>query len=163
MNFRIGIGFDAHKFEQNRKLILGGVDIPCKKGLAGHSDADVLTHAVIDAVLGALSAGDIGQWFPDNSSEYKDADSLQLLKTILDSDRLPEFSIINIDSIIIAQEPKLSVFIPEMKEKLADILQINQDCVSVKATTTEYMGFCGRSEGIAAQAVVMLNTTPKQL
>ena len=156
MNFRIGIGFDAHKFEQNRKLILGGVDVPFKKGLAGHSDADVLTHAVIDAVLGALSAGDIGQWFPDSSAEYKDADSLQLLKAILESDRLPVFSIVNIDTVIIAQKPKLSAFIPEMKKKLADVLQTDQDFVSVKATTTEYMGFCGRGEGIAAQAVVML-------
>jgi 2-C-methyl-D-erythritol 2,4-cyclodiphosphate synthase len=161
MNFRIGIGFDAHKFEHSRKLILAGTEIPYEQGLAGHSDADVLTHAVIDAVLGALSAGDIGQWFPDSSAEYKDADSLQLLKAILESDRLPVFSIVNVDTVIIAQKPKLSAFIPEMKKKLADILQINQDCVSVKATTTEYMGFCGRSEGIAAQAVVMLNTTPK--
>jgi 2-C-methyl-D-erythritol 2,4-cyclodiphosphate synthase len=160
MNFRIGIGFDAHKFEKQRKLILGGIDIPCEKGLAGHSDADVLTHAVIDAVLGALSAGDIGQWFPDNSPEYKDADSLLLLKAILHSDKLPKFSVINVDSVIIAQTPKLSAFIPEMKKKIADIMQINPNCVSVKATTTEYMGFCGRAEGIAAQAVVMLNITP---
>jgi len=157
MNFRIGVGFDAHRFKSQRNLILAGVSIPHEKGLDGHSDADVLAHAVIDSILGALALGDIGQWFPDSKQEYKNADSLKLLEFILKSDKSPPFSILNLDTVVIAQAPKLAPYVQDMRNNLARILQIPESIVSVKATTTEYMGFCGRSEGIAAQSIVLLN------
>lgn len=153
---RIGQGCDVHQLVTDRKLILGGVEIPFGKGLQGHSDADVLTHAVMDALLGALALGDIGQWFPDNDPQYQDADSLQLLKSILKDDKLEKFQLVNVDCTIIAQQPKLAGFIPAMKVNLAKIFDAELDQISIKATTTEKLGFCGREEGIAAMAVLLL-------
>lgn len=153
---RVGIGYDVHKFEEGRKLIIGGVDIPYEKGLAGHSDADVLTHAIIDAICGALSIGDIGSLFPDTDSEYKDIDSLILLAELRKKLKEKNYKIGNIDSIIIAQEPKMRPYIDQMRVNIASVLEISVDDVSVKATTTEKLGFEGRKEGISSQAVVLL-------
>lgn len=151
---RIGQGFDAHQFVEGRKLILGGVDIPYEKGLLGHSDADVLVHAIMDALLGAAGLGVIGQHFPDNDAAYKGISSLVLLQRV--SDLLGDYSINNIDSTIIAQEPKLQRYFPAMKANIANGLSIADNRVNIKATTTEMMGFTGRKEGIAAMAVVLL-------
>lgn len=149
MQFRIGQGFDAHKFIKGRPLILGGITIPYIYGLDGHSDADVLTHAIIDSLLGALSLGNIGTWFPDNDIKFKNADSLELLKKVISHDSFQEWKIINVDSTIIAQKPKLSSYLPLIHLKLSEILMISKNCISVKPKTTEGMGFCGREEGIA--------------
>lgn len=153
---RIGLGYDVHQLSPDRKLILGGVEIPHTMGLLGHSDADVLLHAVMDALLGAAALGDIGKHFPDTDSAYCGANSLELLKHVgfLLSEK--QFLIENIDSVIEAQQPKLAGYIDEMRKNIAQVLRIPLACVSVKATTTEKLGFVGACEGIAAQAVVLL-------
>ncbi len=156
MDMRIGHGFDVHCLTEGRKLILCGVEIPFEKGLLGHSDADVAAHAVTDALLGAAALGDIGQHFPDTDEAFRGADSLQLLHRAAEMVYHKDFSVSNIDVTIIAQKPKLMAFIPQMKENLAKALGISADRVNVKATTTEKLGFTGRGEGIAAEAVCLL-------
>ena len=156
--FRIGIGFDAHALSEGLQLVIGGVRIPHSKGLQGHSDADVLVHAVMDAMLGALALGDIGEYFPDTEDKFKGADSLELLSHVQKMIEDKGFCCENLDSIIIAEKPKLKSYIGEMRENLATVLKINIDQLSIKATTTEYMGFTGREEGIAAQASVLLKS-----
>ncbi len=153
---RIGIGYDVHKLVSERPLILGGVHIPFELGLLGHSDADVLVHALMDAMLGALALGDIGQYFPDDDLKYKDADSMNLLSEIGRIIKDRNFKIVNIDSIIIAQKPKLNIYIPQMIINISKQLDINTDQVSIKATTEEYLGFTGKLEGIKSQVVVLL-------
>lgn len=153
---RIGHGYDVHKLAENRKLILGGVDIPHTVGLLGHSDADVLTHAVMDALLGAAALGDIGRHFPDTDEAYRGADSLKLLDAVCKKIREKGYQISNIDATIIAQAPKLSPFIPKMKENLARVCGIDPDSVNVKATTEEHLGFTGEKLGISAHAVCLL-------
>ncbi|MFA7637429.1 MAG: 2-C-methyl-D-erythritol 2,4-cyclodiphosphate synthase [Monoglobales bacterium] len=153
---RIGNGYDVHAFKGGRKLILGGVEIPHDKGLLGHSDADVLVHAIMDALLGAAALFDIGQHFPDTSDEYKDIDSLLLLERVGKLIYEKGYEIENIDSIIVAQKPKLMKFIPQMRQKIACSLGIDTEKVNVKATTTEKLGFEGREEGIASYAVCLL-------
>ena len=154
--FKIGFGYDVHAFAPNRKLILGGIEIPHNKGLLGHSDADVLLHAICDAILGALALGDIGKHFPDNDPKYKDADSKILLDKVYYLMNDFHFEIGNVDSTILLEEPKISTFIPEMRKVIATILNVNVDHVSVKATTSEGLGYIGRKEGCAAHAVVLL-------
>ncbi|MFQ5900594.1 MAG: 2-C-methyl-D-erythritol 2,4-cyclodiphosphate synthase [Thermodesulfobacteriota bacterium] len=153
---RVGHGFDVHAFKEGRKLILGGVEVVWDKGLAGHSDADVLVHAICDALLGAVAAGDIGMHFPDNDNRYKDISSLYLLGRVLEMIKSKGFSVINIDATIVAEKPKLKDFIPLMKKKIAETLAISETQVNVKATTTEGLGFTGREEGIAVYSVVSL-------
>lgn len=155
-NFRTGIGFDVHAFAEGRKLIIGGIEIPYDKGLQGHSDADVLLHAVCDALLGALALGDIGKHFPDTDPEFKDADSSVLLKKVYKLITNNGYTIGNIDSIVAMQVPKLGPFIPQMQKKIADILETEADNISIKATTTEKLGFVGRGEGVSAFATVLL-------
>lgn len=154
---RIGHGYDVHRLCEGRKLILGGVEIECEKGLLGHSDADVLLHAISDSLLGAAALGDIGCMFPDNDPKYKDADSLLLLKAV--ADRLDEYGyrVINIDATVLAQRPKLKPFIPEMREKIASAIGVHIDSVSVKATTEEGLGFTGTGEGMAAHCVCLID------
>ena len=153
---RIGHGYDVHRLVPGRKCIIGGVDIPNDLGLLGHSDADVLTHAIMDSLLGAAALGDIGKLFPDNSPEYEGADSLVLARRV--ADKLGEcgYKIINIDSTVIAQAPKLSPHIDMMREKLADALGTDKENISVKATTEEKLGFTGQGLGIAAHAVCLI-------
>ena len=153
---RIGLGFDVHEFIENRILIIGGVQIPYIKGLKGHSDADVLLHAIMDALLGALALGDLGTHFPETDPSYKGVKSLILLEQVFRMIQDRQFELVNLDSIIIAQHPKMNPHIPQMRQKLANCLQTEIDCISIKATTTEHLGFVGREEGIAAQAVVLL-------
>jgi len=155
--FRIGFGYDAHRLTDGRDLILGGVRIPHEKGLLGHSDADVLSHAIGEAILGALSLGDLGKHFPDTDQKYKNISSLKILSMINDTAKKENAKIINIDSTIVAEEPKLSGHIPKMRENISDVLNINMDQISVKATTTEGMGFVGKKEGMAAYAVVLMD------
>lgn len=155
-SIRMGIGYDVHRLTEGRDLILGGVNIPHRLGLAGHSDADVLTHAIMDAVLGALALGDIGKLFPDTSDKYKGADSLELLKTVDGLMKKMGYRVVNIDSTVIAQAPKLAPQIEAMRENLARTLGVDKNRISVKATTEEKLGFSGREEGIAAQAVCCL-------
>ncbi|HSR18320.1 MAG TPA: 2-C-methyl-D-erythritol 2,4-cyclodiphosphate synthase [Ignavibacteriaceae bacterium] len=155
--FKTGIGIDVHSFAENRKLILGGVEIPFEKGLEGHSDADVLLHAVCDALLGALALGDIGNYFPDTDPKYKNADSTLFLRKVSELLIKKGYNVSNIDSVITAQKPKLSPYIRKMRERIAEILKIDIMQVSVKATTTEHLGFVGREEGIAAFAVVLIS------
>ena len=154
---RIGQGYDVHRLTEGRKLILGGVDIPYEKGLDGHSDADVLVHAIMDAILGAAALGDIGLLFPDNDDAYLGADSLKLLHTVGERVRAAGYEIGNIDSTVIAQRPKLRPYIDEMRGNISKALNIDISRVSVKATTEEHLGFTGRMEGIAAQAAALLN------
>ena len=154
--YRIGYGFDAHRLVPGRPLVLGGVEIPFHLGLSGHSDADVLIHAVMDAVLGALALGDIGAWFPDSDSAFENASSVKLLETILTDSKLDGWRLGNLDCVVVAQQPKLAPCIREMRRSLASVFGSDIDQVSVKATTTEGMGFCGREEGIAAHAVALL-------
>jgi len=154
--FRIGFGYDAHKLVQGRKLILGGVELPYEKGLEGHSDADVLTHAVTDALIGALGMGDLGMHFPDRDPEFKDACSTGLLKRIVDKAREKGYFIGNVDATVCAQEPRLAPYVQDMKRSLADVMRISAENVNVKATTTEKMGFPGRGEGIEAYAVILI-------
>lgn len=153
---RIGQGYDVHRLVAGRKLILGGVDIPYEKGLLGHSDADVLVHAVMDALLGAAALGDIGKLFPSSSPAYAGADSLQLLKIVGAGVRKAGYSIGNIDSTILAQAPKLAPHISAMRKNIACALGIPADLVSVKATTEEGLGFTGKGDGIAVQAIALL-------
>ena len=153
---RIGSGYDVHKLVQERKLILGGVEIPYEKGLLGHSDADVLLHAIMDALLGAAALDDIGKHFPDSEVAYKDADSLRLLSKVLYLISEKGYCIINIDATIIAQKPKLAPHLSEMCEKIAETLKIDRNQVNVKATTEEGLGFTGAGEGIAATAVCLI-------
>lgn len=153
---RIGTGYDVHRLVENRKLIIGGVEIPFELGLLGHSDADVLLHAICDALLGAAALGDIGRHFPDTSSEFKDMDSLILLKRVGLLLKQHHYSIVNIDSTIIAQRPKMAPHINTMVQNMARILEIDPGQINVKATTTEGLGWEGRAEGIAAQAVALI-------
>lgn len=153
---RIGHGYDVHRFAQNRKLILGGVEIPYELGLLGHSDADVLLHAVSDALLGAAALGDIGRHFPDTDDRYEGADSLMLLKEVCNILNKNNYRVVNIDSTVIAQKPKLMAHIPEMRQNIADACGLDISCVSVKATTEEKLGFTGRLEGISAHAVCLI-------
>ena len=156
---RIGHGYDVHKLVEGRKLILGGIEIPYEKGLLGHSDADVLTHALMDALLGAAALGDIGKLFPDNDPAYAGADSVELLKhvcTVIDE---AGYRVGNVDCTVIAQRPKLAPFIPAMREKLAKAMQVDVTQVSVKATTEEHLGFTGEGLGIAAHSVALLEET----
>lgn len=157
--FRIGTGYDAHRFAQDRKLIIGGVEIPYEFGLAGHSDADVLVHAIMDAMLGALALGDIGSYFPDTDEAYKGISSLKLLKNVYEIVQERGYKIGNIDSVIIAESPKMKPYIAAMQKQLAQELAVSDDIIGIKATTTEKMGFTGRKEGIAAQAVCLLVNT----
>lgn len=153
---RVGQGYDVHKLTEGRKLILGGVEVPYEKGLLGHSDADVLTHALIDALLGACALGDIGHLFPDNDPAYAGADSLKLLDKVVQLLEEKGFRVGNVDVTVIAQAPKLAPYIAEMRRNLASRLKVDWDRVSVKATTEEHLGFTGRGEGIAAQAVCLV-------
>lgn len=155
---RIGHGYDVHKLVSERKLIIGGVDIPFEKGLLGHSDADVLTHAIMDALLGAAALGDIGLHFPDNDPAYKDADSIKLLEKVGDILESKLFVVDNIDATIIAQVPKMRPYIDTMRENIAKALKIPVSLVNVKATTEEGLGFTGAGEGIAAHAVCLLSS-----
>ncbi|GAB6992519.1 2-C-methyl-D-erythritol 2,4-cyclodiphosphate synthase [Paenibacillus pini] len=153
---RVGQGFDVHQLVEGRPCIIGGVTIPYDKGLLGHSDADVLLHAITDAILGALGLGDIGKHFPDTDPEFKDADSLKLLLNVWELAKSKGYRLGNIDSTIIAQKPKMQPYIPQMAEVIAHALDAEVSQVNVKATTTEQLGFTGRGEGIAAQSVVCL-------
>ena len=159
--FKIGFGFDVHSFAPSRKLILGGIEIPYTKGLLGHSDADVLLHAICDAILGALALGDIGKHFPDTDPKYKDADSRMLLDRVRYLMNDFHYEIGNIDSTIILEAPKISAYIPDMRKVIANIMGVDVDHVSVKATTSEKMGYIGREEGCAAHAVVLLTKKEK--
>lgn len=159
---RVGSGFDVHAFEEGRALILGGVDIPYQWGLKGHSDADVLLHAITDALLGAAALGDIGTHFPDNDPEYKDVDSRKLLRETVQILTQNGYAIGNTDATVVAQMPKLKPYISLMRETIAEDLGINKEMVSVKATTTEKLGFTGRGEGIAAMATVLIYKEVKQ-
>ena len=154
---RIGHGYDVHRLVEDRKLILGGVCIPHEKGLLGHSDADVLSHAIMDALLGAAALGDIGKLFPDSDDKYLGADSIELLKNVCSIINGKGYKLINIDSTIIAQKPKLSPYIEKMRETLAKAMEIPLDSVSVKATTEEKLGFSGAELGIAAHAVALID------
>lgn len=153
---RIGQGFDVHAFADGRRLILAGVEIPHERGLAGHSDADVLTHALIDALLGAAGLGDIGHHFPDTDPRYAGADSLDLLSEVVASVSEKGWSIGNADITIIAEQPKLAPYIPQMCERLAGVVGVDAERINIKATTTERLGFTGRKEGIAAMAVALI-------
>lgn len=155
---RIGVGYDSHRLVEGRKLILGGVEIPFEKGLLGHSDADVLLHAITDAILGAAALGDIGQHFPDNDPQNKDADSRLLLTHCYQLVKNKGFVVGNVDATIIAQQPKLMAYLPQIRATIAHDLGVDVSRISVKATTNEKMGFVGREEGIAVHAVVLLIT-----
>ena len=159
MTLRIGHGYDVHQFAEGRRCVLGGVDVPSERGLLGHSDADVLAHAVADAVLGAARLGDIGKLFPDDDPAYEGADSLVLLSRVADLVREKGFRILDVDSTVAAQAPKLAPYRDQMRENLADALGLGTENVGVKATTTEHLGFVGRKEGIAAWAVALLERT----
>lgn len=154
---RIGHGYDVHKLVEGRKLIIGGVEIPHSLGLLGHSDADVLLHAVSDALLGAAAMGDIGGMFPDTDEKFKDADSLSLLKCVVERLQESGYYVVNIDSTILAQKPKMKPYINSMRENIAKVCNLDINDVSVKATTEERLGFTGRQEGIAAHAVVLID------
>lgn len=153
---KAGIGYDVHRFKEGRKLILGGVELDYRKGLDGHSDADVLVHSIMDAILGGCGLGDIGIYFPDNDMKYKDISSLTLLEKVKRKMQTKGLRIENIDCILILEKPKVSGYIPQMKKNLSRILEIDEDTINIKATTTEGLGFCGRGEGIAAQSLVLM-------
>ncbi len=153
---RIGLGYDVHAFAEGRKLIIGGVDIPYSKGLDGHSDADVLVHAIMDALVGALRAGDIGKLFPDTDPAYKGADSIKLLERVGGLVKESGWKIVDIDSVLMIQEPKMSPHREQMRKNIAAALDIPVDNIGVKATTTEWLGYEGRGEGVSAQAVALL-------
>lgn len=157
--FRIGIGYDVHALAEGRELVLGGVHIPFPKGLAGHSDADVLIHALCDALLGAAALGDLGNHFPDKDDKFKDISSLLLLKEVDKMIQTSGYQIGNIDAIIFAQMPKMISFIPEMRKTLSGVVNISIDRISIKATSTDGLGFAGRGEGIGAQVAVLLETS----
>ena len=154
--FRIGCGYDAHRLVEGRPLILAGVEIAHSTGLEGHSDADVLTHAVIDAVIGALGKGDIGQHFPDTDPAYKGVASLSMLRQVMSWVREDGFRLNNLDATVVAERPRLAPYLTDMRERLAETLEASVNQVNIKATTTERMGFCGREEGVEAFAVVSL-------
>ena len=153
---RVGMGYDVHRLVEDRKLIIGGVEIPYEKGLLGHSDADVLLHAIMDALLGAAALGDIGKHFPDNDDRYKGISSLELLRQVGKLLDEKNYVIENIDATIIAQKPKMAPHIAQMRKNMAEAMQIPEDCLNIKATTEEGLGFTGRGEGIAAQAICLL-------
>ncbi len=153
---RIGHGYDVHRLTENRKLIIGGVEIPYEKGLLGHSDADVLLHAISDALLGAAALGDIGCLFPDNDEKYKGADSLVLLREVVRTVKENGYSVVNIDATLLAQKPKMRPYIDEMRKNIASACEISFDFVSIKATTEEGLGFTGSGEGMAAHAVCLI-------
>ncbi len=153
---RIGHGYDVHAFAENRKCIIGGVEIPCEKGLLGHSDADVLLHAISDSLLGAAALGDIGKHFPDTDPEFKGADSLVLLEKVNELLEQKGYKVVNVDATVIAQVPKLAPYIIEMRENIAKALKTDVDFISVKATTEEKLGFTGRKEGISAHSVCLI-------
>ena len=153
---RIGHGYDVHKLGENRKLIIGGVDIPYERGLVGHSDADVLVHAVMDALLGAASLGDIGRHFPDSDEKYRGISSLELLCHVNELLKTMGFSVGNIDATLIAQKPKVAPYVLQMRENIAETLGVDVSKVNVKATTEEHLGFTGREEGMAAHAVALI-------
>ena len=155
-NIRVGIGYDVHKFARNRKLILGGVCIPYKKGLLGHSDADCLLHAIMDAILGALNMGDIGIYFPDSDIKYKDISSIELLKKVYQIMKDKNFKIGNIDAVIVAEKPYLNKYTGDMKEKISDVLFCSINNINIKATTTEGLGFTGKKKGISCYSVCSL-------
>ncbi len=155
---RVGMGYDVHKLVEGRKLILGGVYVPYKKGLLGHSDADVLTHAIMDALLGAAALGDIGRHFPDTDEKYKGADSILLLRHVKELLDQKQYVIGNIDATIVAQKPKLAPHIPDMVTTIAEALGLNENQVNIKATTEEGMGFTGNGDGMSATAICLLNT-----
>lgn len=153
---RTGIGVDAHRFEAGRGLFLGGVEIEADMGLAGHSDADVLLHAIMDALLGACGAGDIGELFPDDDPAYKDASSIDLLERVHEEVRSRGYAVVNVDAVVICEEPKISPYRERMRERIARALEVGTEAVSVKGTTTEGMGFTGRGEGVIAMASVLI-------
>jgi 2-C-methyl-D-erythritol 2,4-cyclodiphosphate synthase len=155
-NFRIGVGYDLHRLEENRDLIIGGIKIPYEKGLLGHSDADVLVHAIIDALLGSLALPDIGTLFPDTDEKYKDADSIELLKKVYSMIKAKGYLINNLDTNIIAQAPKMMPYIPQMKEKLASVLELDICDISIKAKTKEHLDAVGEKKAIEAQAAVLV-------
>ena len=154
---RVGHGYDVHRLVEGRKLILGGVEIPWEKGLLGHSDADVLVHAVMDALLGAAGLWDIGHAFPDNDPAYAGIDSMLLLARVQDMLTEKGYTVGNVDATILAQRPKLAGHIPQMRRNIAQVLEVEEDCINVKATTEEGLGFTGSGEGMAAHAVALLN------
>lgn len=156
LNFRVGQGFDVHRFAEGRRLVVGGVVIPHSMGLEGHSDADVLTHAVCDALLGAAAMGDIGQHFPDTDAKFKDADSIGLLRHVAGSLEARGWGIVNVDTVLIAEAPKFAPHVEAMRVRLAEAMGIEVDRVGIKATTSEKMGFTGRREGIAAMATALI-------
>ncbi len=153
---KIGFGYDVHQLANNRKMIIGGVEIPFEKGLLGHSDADVLVHAIMDSILGALALGDIGKHFPDTDMEYKDISSIELLSRVYDLMKEKGYKIGNIDGTIVAQEPKIAPYIESMKKIIANTLKMSLDDLNIKATTTEWLGFVGREEGISSYSVCLL-------
>lgn len=153
---RIGIGYDVHRLVEKRPLILGGVQIPFDKGLLGHSDADVLVHAIMDALLGAAAMGDIGKHFPDTDEQYRNISSIELLRRVNEKLKAAGLGVVNIDSIIMAERPKLASYIDKMRENIKEVLGMDLSSINIKATTTEGLGFVGTGEGIAAQAVVLL-------
>ena len=157
MGLRVGLGYDVHKLAENRKLIMGGVEIPYELGLLGHSDADVLVHAIMDALVGAVKLGDIGKLFPDTDPQYKDISSLKLLGFVKDKVYEMGYSIVNIDSIIVAQAPKMRPYVDQMEKNIADVLGISVDDINVKATTEEELGFTVRKEGISSKAACLLS------
>lgn len=157
---RVGHGFDAHAFADHRDLVVGGVTIPCDRGLAGHSDADVLLHAICDALLGAAGMGDIGGMFPDDDDRFQGISSRKLLRSVVESLAGSGFSVVNIDATVVAQAPRLAPHIPAMREHIAQDCEVAISQINVKATTTERMGFTGRGEGIAAHAVVLIEQGP---
>jgi len=153
---KVGIGYDIHRLAKSRKLILGGVEIPFEKGLSGHSDADVLTHSICDAILGALGKGDIGRHFPDTDSQYKGISSLILLGKVCEIMTEANFQVNNLDSVIIAEKPHLAPYIEGMEKNLSRVLKINRELINIKATTNEELGWIGKGEGIAAYSIVSL-------
>lgn len=155
-NFRVGHGYDVHRLIEGRRLILGGVDIPYERGLDGHSDADVLVHAIMDAILGALGLGDIGRHFPDTSADFAGISSLILLKEVKDIMAQKGATLVNIDSTLILQKPKIAPYIGEMIANIADVLSVDRGAINVKATTEEHLGFTGSGEGVAAHAVALV-------
>lgn len=157
---RIGQGYDVHRLVEGRKLILGGVEVPFERGLLGHSDADVLIHAVMDALLGAAGLGDIGRHFPDSDPAYAGADSLRLLAAVMEKLAVAGWQVGNVDATVIAQRPKLAGYLPQMRQNLALIMGVLPDQINIKATTEEGLGFTGSGEGIAAQAVALLRKNP---
>ncbi|HDO27762.1 MAG TPA: 2-C-methyl-D-erythritol 2,4-cyclodiphosphate synthase [Bacteroidetes bacterium] len=156
MGFKVGFGYDVHRFAENRPLILGGVAIPHPKGLLGHSDADVLLHAIADALLGAANLGDIGMMFPDDDPSYKDIASTILMEKVMEMILNKGYGVGNLDATVVLQSPKVSIYIPEMKKKIAGLLKIDESDISIKAKTSEGMGFVGREEGVSAYATVLI-------